>query len=273
MSGLAKTGRLPVPGGELSYDETGAGTPIVFLHAAIADRRMWEREFRAYAGGHRVVRFDMRGLGASPAATAPYSDSEDLAAVVDQLGLERPTLVGCSNGGRTVLDYAVQNPGKARALVLAAPGVAGFDTDLAPEGNEDYARDGVRSSAIVKAWKAGDHARALAELQAYWCSAQDGASKALVAQMMADNAQEIFTDTSAAFSQPLSPPTVGRLSEIRVPTVLLLGDHDEPTMTHIVRYIAGQVPNSRFVSVPGADHLINLSRPAAFDAALQSVLG
>jgi pimeloyl-ACP methyl ester carboxylesterase len=271
MTEKARSGRIPVPGGELAYDEAGEGAPIVFLHAAIADRRMWDREYREYAAGHRVVRYDLRGLGQSPAATAPFSWHEDLRAVLDHLHVEQPILVGTSNGGRTVLDFALAYPGRARALLLVAPGVSGIDTDMMPEGNADFESDGKRSGAIVEEWTNGHRAEALRGLQQYWCGSATGAAAELVGRMMAENAEEIFTDKSAAHATRLQPPAAGRLAEIRVPTTILLGDKDEPTSGHIGRFIGKGIPGAKVVPVPGGDHLINLSRPEAFDRALRAL--
>lgn len=264
--------RLAVPGGHLAYETAGKGTPIVFLHAAIADRRMWNREFDAYAGSHAVVRYDTRGLGQSPPAAAPYSDVEDLRALLDQLRVGPATLVGCSNGGRLALDFAVEHPTAVKALLLVAPGLSGFDGSTDPEGQSDYDADGLRSKEVFKAWGAGRKDEALQRLREYWCSMQTGPNLDLVRQMMRENADEIFTDASASHNQAVNPPAIQRLKSIHVPTTVLSGDHDEPTCGWIARRVARDIPGAKFVPVTGADHLVNLSRPDAFDAALNDLL-
>jgi 3-oxoadipate enol-lactonase len=273
MAPKPRTGRISVPGGELAYDDAGEGDSIVFLHAAIADRRMWDREFPEYSRGHRVVRYDARGFGESSATPGPFGYHEDLARVLDELHLDRPVLVGTSNGGRTLLDFELTHPGRARALLLVAPGVSGMDTDYAPEGVPDFDRDGERSGAIVAQWNAGHREEALKALQEYWCSAAVGPAQELVRRMMAANAEEIFTDRIGGKATTPTPPSATRLGEVRVPTVVLLGDRDEPSSGHIGRYIARQVPGAKQVLVPGGDHLINLSQPAAFDRELRALLG
>ena len=263
---------LEVPGGRLEYEVAGSGPAIAFIHAGIADRRMWGREFTSLSQGHTVVRYDRRGFGRSPAAAAPYSEVADLRALVGHLRVESLTLVGCSNGGAIALDFAVEHPRLLRALLLVAPGVSGFDGSTDPEGKPDYDADGLRLKPAFQAWGDGRKDEALRQLRGYWCSMQKGASLDLVDRMMQENAHEIFTDTSAAHVQAVDPPALQRLKSIRVPTTVLYGDHDEPTGGWIARRIAKEIPGAVYVPVAGADHLVNLSRPDAFDDALRRLL-
>lgn len=270
--GAGTRNRLTVPGGQLAYEIAGKGTPIVFIHAAIADRRMWNREFDAYSRDHTVVRYDRRGFGESPPATAPYSEIEDLRAVLDHLRLGASILVGCSNGGGLALDLAVEHPSAVKELLLVATGVSGFDGSTDPQGQPDYDADGVRLKEVFKAWTAGRKEVALQGLREYWCSMQTGPELELVRRMMRENADEIFTDASAQHNRGLEAPALPRLKSIRVPTTVLYGDHDEPTGGWIARRVAREIPGAEFVPVSGADHLVNLSRPDAFDAALKRLL-
>lgn len=272
MASQERTGLLPVPGGSLYYEATGKGPAIVFIHAAIADRRMWNREFALYAKDHTVVRYDVRGFGRSPAASTEYSDVDDLRALLEQIGIRTATLVGCSNGGRIALDFAVEHPEKVARLLLVSPGVSGFTAEHAPDGQAVFEQDGARSAKIPGAWKAGRKEEALEALREYWTAAQVGANRELVRTMMRENAEEIFTDASASHNRSPDPPAVSRLGSIASPTVVLLGDRDEPSMTFIVRTVVQGIPRAKLVPVPGADHLVNLSRPAEFDKALRQLL-
>jgi len=273
MTSPPPSGWLDVTGGKLWYETAGRGPPILFLHAAIADRRQWDREFARYAPTHTVVRFDVRGLGRSPPATAPYSDVEDVAALVRHLRLAPAVVVGCSNGGRLALDFALEHPESVRGLLLLANGLSGWGPEMDPEGEPVYRSDMARSAGIGEAWKAGRSEEALAKLREYWCSATPAPARPLVEAMMRENAGEIFTDASARFAQPIARPAATRMGEIRVPTRILYGDRDEPTMGYIVGRTAKGIPGAIYEPVPGADHLINLSQPAAFDRALLDLLG
>lgn len=268
----SREGQLPVAGGHLAYDVAGKGSPVVFLHALIADRRMWDREFQKYAAGHTVVRYDLRGLGASPPAKAPYSEIEDLDRLIDHLQLGPVTLVGCSGGGKTALDFAVEHPLKVQALLLVAPGVSGFDGSSDPEGQADYDADGARLKPVFEAWGAGRKEEATRRLREYWCSQQSGKNLELVQRMIEENAEEIFTEKSASQAKGLDPPALLRIRHIRAPTIVLSGDHDEPTCGWIARRVAHEIAHAELIPVSRADHLVNLSRPDVFDSALQRLL-
>lgn len=272
MSDFAAPQWLSVPPGRIAYERAGHGPPIVFLHAGIVDRRVWDREFRAYADDATVVRYDRRGFGQSPPATAPYSEVEDLHALLGQLKLGPATIVGNSFGGGIALDYAIVHPEGVRALLLVAGSVSGYDFDVDPDVKPVAEKDNERSAGIPAAWKAGRRDEAIEGLRRYWASATEGPGRALAVRMFRENLEEIFEDRSAKHATPIDPPAARRLGEVRVPTVILYGDRDEPTTGFIARFAARGIPGARYVPVPGADHLVNLSRPPAFDAALRSLL-
>ncbi|MCI4319523.1 MAG: alpha/beta hydrolase [Thermoplasmata archaeon] len=262
------TGTLEVPGGKLSYDIEGQGRPIVLLHEGIVDRRMWNREFSRLAREYRVVRYDFRGYGSSPPATSGFSPVRDLTAILDYLKLTEPVIVGPSMGGKLALDLTLAYPNRAAALLLVAPGYSGMDYDQVPGGKATFERDETLSKAAADAWKAGSLEEATEYLRQLWASALSGSSLELFRTMVRDNAKEIFEETSGAFETREGKPAAGRLNEIRLPTRILVGDRDNPAMPHCANFLARGIAGATVQLVPGADHLLNLSRPEAFDAAL-----
>ena len=119
-------------GASLYYEILGEGEPLVLLHAGIADRRMWDEQFGAFAERYRVVRYDRRGFGRSALVEDPYSHHDDLRGLLDHLGIERASFVGCSMGGGAVIDFALSNPERARALVLVGSAVSGVESNETP---------------------------------------------------------------------------------------------------------------------------------------------
>jgi 3-oxoadipate enol-lactonase len=263
---------LDVPGGKLAYDDAGRGPPIVLLHEGIADRRMWEREFAELSAHHRTVRYDLRGFGGSPPATQKYSNVDDLAAVVRDLHLERPVLVGPSMGGRIAIDYALANPGKVSGLFLVAPGLSGMEIEYDPEGREAFEFDMRESTAIATAWKDGRRDVAEELLRKLWASALLGSALERWRTMVRENALEVFEDRSGQFDTLEGPRAAKRLDQLRVPTHVLVGDRDNPSSPRFAGYIARSVPGATLTVVPGADHVLNLSTPQAFDAELAKFL-
>jgi 3-oxoadipate enol-lactonase len=264
---VAKT--LDVAGGKMAYEEGGQGRPIVLLHEGIADRRMWNREFPLLAREHHVVRYDLRGYGGSTPASAEYSSIRDLVALIDHLHLTQPLIVGPSMGGRIALDLTLAHPEKVGSLLLIAPGYSGMDYDHVPGGKSTFERDETLSKAAADAWTAGNLEEATEHLRQLWASALTGSALDLFRKMVRENAKEVFEDRSAQHETRHGKPAAARLSEIKVPTRILVGDRDNPAMPHLANFLARGITDAQVQLVPGADHLLNLSRPEAFDAALR----
>jgi 3-oxoadipate enol-lactonase len=273
MSDPVVTKTLEVAGGKIAYEDGGRGRPIVLLHEGIADRRMWSREFPLLADDHRVVRYDLRGYGGSTPATSEFSPVRDLVALLDHLGLTRPLIVGPSVGGKIALDLTLAFPERVGALLLIAPGYSGMDYDHVPGGKATFERDETLSKAAADAWAAGKLEEATEHLRQLWASALTGSTLALFRTMVRDNALEVFEERSGRHETREGEPAATRLGEIRVPTLILVGDRDNPAMPHCANFLARGIAGATVQLVPGADHLLNLSRPDAFDAALRGFVG
>lgn len=264
--------RLKVKGGELAYEVAGEGPSILFIHSAIADSRMWSRELRVFSHNHRAIRFDLRGYGGSPPATASFSYGEDIKTLLDHLDAGRTFLVGSSMGGAFAIDFALEHPERVSGLLLAAPGMSGgFHPPFSPEEQSALDYDDQKSAGIAEAWSKGDAPRAVELLRELWCSALEGASLELFLRMLNDNLSEVFDDRSAKLAAKRLPAE-DRLGALKAPTTILQGDRDNPSSLYFSRRIEKGLGGSRILSVAGADHLINLSRPAAFDDALGKAL-
>lgn len=272
MAPVSAARSLDVPGGKIAYEVEGQGIPLVLLHEGIADRRMWNREFPLLAREQRVVRYDLRGFGGSPPATSAYSPVRDLVRLLEELDLARPLIVGPSAGGRIALDLALAHPEKVGALLLIAPGYSGMDYDHVPGGKATFERDETLSKAAADAWAAGRLEEATEHLRQLWASSLTGEALDLFRAMVRDNAKEVFEDRSAAFETREGAPAAGRLAELRAPTRILVGDKDNPAMPHCANFLARGIAGATVELVAGADHLLNLSRPDAFDAAVATLL-
>src|SRR5687768_6513633 len=142
---------VPRDSHELSGEATGEGVPVVLLHGLTATRRYVVMGSRALErGGHRVVAYDARGHGRS--APAPDPDAygypqltADLAAVLDDRGIERAVLAGASMGAHTLLRFAVDQPGRVAGLVVVTPAFEpGQDRDAERLERWDALAEGLR---------------------------------------------------------------------------------------------------------------------------------
>ena len=117
--------QFQVPGARLSADRwEGTGTPVVLLHAGVADRRSWYATADQLMGVGTMVAYDRRGFGDSPPSQVPFEHLDDLITVLDQLGEGPAWLVGSSNGGKVALDAALAHTDRGAGLVLLAPAIS-----------------------------------------------------------------------------------------------------------------------------------------------------
>jgi 3-oxoadipate enol-lactonase len=110
---------------DLYWEQAGEGPPVVLVHEAIGDRRMWEPQWHTFPRAHQTVRYDMRGFGESPIGPGKFSHARDLIDLLDEVGLEQTSLVAGSLGGRVALEVAVDQPDRIEKLVLMNPGGPG----------------------------------------------------------------------------------------------------------------------------------------------------
>src|SRR5437667_3322152 len=110
--------------GGIAFDDRGSGSPVVLVHAGVADRRMWDPQLDALSAVHRVIRYDARGFGESLPPQGSWSQHTDLIDLLDQLLISRTHLVGVSMGAGIAVEAALARPSTIESLVLASPGGA-----------------------------------------------------------------------------------------------------------------------------------------------------
>lgn len=261
------TGRVQVAGSELYYEAAGAGAAVVLLHAGFLDRRMWDDQFTTLAESHRVIRYDVRGLGRSGPAASPYSSVEDLRTLLRALDVERASLVGVSLGGRIAVDFAIEYPDVVEKLVLAGPGLSGYQWTLDPdepwrvEARAAAARGDTVAMAV--SWTLSDYMRPAMEQPRI---------AAKVRAMLEDNVR-LWKSLLARGDQEIAPPSaLPRLDEIRIPTLLIIGTREVSDIVQIVDSLQAKLPDARTVSFDGVGHFANLERPDEFNRVVKAFL-
>ena len=249
---------IRVDGGDVWADDSGGGgPPLVLLHPGIGDSRIWEPVLPALTASYRVIRYDARGFGRSPAPMVKFSLLADLISVLGQYRLDRAAVVGCIQGGGSALGLAVEQPARVSALVLLCPGIPGYPWPEEPdELDAEYER----------ALGAGD-VEALAGLMLQvWASV--GPTPAVMEQLRSAARAEI----SSGDLQQEDPPVYGRLGEISAPTSLLVGDADYPPLIQANREAAARIRGCELTVVPGMDHLPPLREPDLVLRTIRSTL-
>jgi pimeloyl-ACP methyl ester carboxylesterase len=253
----ARTGFAPVEGTRLFHEVSGEGLPVVLVHGRGLDHRMWAPQVDALSAGHRLVRYDLRGFGRSPSGGNAYSHADDLAALLDHLGIDRAVVVGCSLGGGAAVNFAVLHPRRLLGLVTVGGSLGGFPWSQA---FQDMFREAHRI-ALESGPQAANEFYLGSSLFAHAHHSPE----------VERRTRELLRDDDGAhwtrpdLGRPLSPPASERLGSITAPTLVVVGEYDVPDMLAIADILAGRVPGARKVLLDGLGHLPSLEDPGRFN--------
>jgi 3-oxoadipate enol-lactonase len=240
---------IAVDGGTVWADDSGGdGPPLVLLHPGVGDSRIWDPVLAALTARYRVIRYDARGYGQSPAPTVKFTLLSDLVAVLGHYGVPRAALAGVSQGGGSALALALEQPERVPALVLLCPGIPGFPYP------EDDADDPLEAE-YERVCAGGDVDGLAGLMRRVWGAAGDTPA---VTEQFRSAARAALS--SGDLMQP-DPPVFDRLGEISVPAALMVGDADYPPLVESNRQAATRIPGCEFQLVPGLDHLPPLREP------------
>jgi pimeloyl-ACP methyl ester carboxylesterase/creatinine amidohydrolase/Fe(II)-dependent formamide hydrolase-like protein len=259
-------GFAPVSGTRLFYEVRGAGPALVFIHGGQLDCRMWDEQFAAFSQHFRVIGYDVRGYGGSFRPDMPYSDAADLAALLDYLKVDKAHLVGLSLGGRIAVDFALAYPTRVRSLTLAGPGLSGYE----PPGG---AESDLRMWEIIKtARDAGpEQATALWLKDPFMAPAMEQARLAPILRRIALENAHCWLG-NPVLQRPPKPAAATRLGEIKVPTLLVIGDRDVPQIEATVETLERGIGGAKRVLIRGAGHMVNMENPVDFNNAVLEFL-
>ena len=263
-----QTGFVALQDARLYFEITGAGSPVLLLHAGIADHRMWDAQCAELAKQFRLIVPDLRGYGLSNTENLPFRHSEDVHALIQHLELDTVSVAGCSIGGRVALDLAITHPEDVGALILVAPGLRGYDY----KDEETLAKDAILEELIasdkreeaadmlVDIWVVGLHRSR---------AAVSSGIRSLVRGMILDNFDAVadrFQETTAEHDM------ISRLSDIDKPTLIIVGNRDLPDMQAISKLIVEKIPGAKRLVIPGTAHFPNLEKASLFNRAVAQFL-
>lgn len=251
---------IEVPGARLVFDALGKGDPIVFLHGVGSVRDTWAGQLEEFGTTNLAVALDARGHGesAAPADTISMeSFASDTAAVIDALGAGPAHICGLSMGGVIALHTWRDHPAAVHSLILCdswawhPKAAAGQEARLAAIDADDMPKlAGDRMPAVYGPGAAPELVQRGIEV----CAHKD---KAAYRQ-------------SSAVLWTVDLRSVA--ASIRVPTLILVGEHDTVTPPHLSEELNRLIPGSTLVVIPGSGHLTNEENPAAFNAAVHEFL-
>lgn len=263
---MSSTGFTKADKARIYYETVGEGRAVVFVHAAIADSRMWQPQFDERPEGFQLVRLDLRGFGHTRLPKEGYTDCEDVLQVMDELDIDRATVVGCSMGAEVALDLAALAPYRLDGLVLLGADAPGF------EASSDYSSP--QWPKALEAFKAGD-LKTVAELDAeMWVVGKDR-SRDDVDPEVFDLVREmdlVALRNEARRDEYRTPVRLEALPHIDVPTLVVVGEHDLPRLVEAAKYLEEVIDGARSVVIEDAAHLASLEQPERFNTELDAFL-
>lgn len=245
MPAAASSGMAPVNGILMYYATYGAGDPVLLIHGGLGHADLWGAQVADLMADHLVIVADSRGHGRSSRDAQPYGYAlmaSDYVALLDHLKIDKVDLVGWSDGGIIGLEIAMTHPGRLDHLFAHAANITVDGVD------PSVAEDAVFGAYIAKM---ADHYVRLSPT-----SDQFDGFVAQISEMWAT--QPNWTDDA--------------VKAISVPTTIVLGEHDEAITREHTEKIAGLIPGSKLVILPGVSHFAMLQDPAGYNAAIRAAI-
>jgi pimeloyl-ACP methyl ester carboxylesterase len=260
-------------GARLYYEETGSGTPILFIHEYGGDHRSWEDQVRYFGRGWRCIAWSARGY---PPSDCPEDENlygqnlfeRDAIAVLDAAGVAKAHVVGLSMGGYTALMLAARQPGRLISCVAAGAGSGGLRANRPQFVAESLAR----AAEFERLGRVDAEAYGLGPARVQLQNKDPFGWRTFMAHLAerpAHAAAKTLRRVQAA--RAALDDLEGELKGIAVPVLLLVGDEDEPCLDANL-WLKRVLANARLGILPASGHCINLEEPALFNHLVEQFL-
>jgi pimeloyl-ACP methyl ester carboxylesterase len=253
-------------GAVLRGEADGLGIPVVFLHAGVTDRRMWEGQMRLLATeGYHVISYDRRGYGETTTDNVEFNHLVDLEAVLDRLTVHAAIFVGSSMGGGLAIDFALEHPERTIGLVLMGTAVTGAESEADLPDEIEQLED-----ALAYAEERGN-LESVNRIEAHmWLDgplSSAGRVSGPVRDLFLDmNARHLHHPKLSREDQP--DPAADYVGNIIAPTLLVVGELDYPDIVARHEDLSDELENAFAVVLEETAHFPNMERPDLFDPLL-----
>jgi pimeloyl-ACP methyl ester carboxylesterase len=252
------------------YEVAGQGRPFVMIHAGVADSRQWNNEFSYFSQPYLVLRYDLRGYGKSEPVDRDFRHLDDLTGLLNHLQIHEPLiLMGCSMGGGLAMDFALENPSRVLALIMTGSAPTGLKLDVPEPPKYEQAE---------KAYEARDW-DLLCELETQIWFDGAGRTPEQVDPEMRRLAYEMnriaLSNEEKGLGKRLpdaSIPAVERLSQLKIPVLVIVGVHDTPYIRAAADYMIENISSAHKIVLEDAAHLANMDHPEQFRQILDQFL-
>jgi pimeloyl-ACP methyl ester carboxylesterase len=258
----------------LHYEETGAGTPIVFVHEFAGDHRSWEPQVRHFARRYRCITFAARGYPPSevPKGFERYSQErarDDVRSVMDALRIERAHVVGLSMGAFATLHFGMAYGARALSLTMA-----GVGSGAHPVHYETFQKDSLKNAQELRekgmAAFAARYGLGAARVQ---LQNKDPRSFAEFLRQLSEHSAEGSANTMQGYQgrRPSLYKLTEEIKKIQAPALIIAGDEDDITIEASIM-LKRAIPTAGLAMFPKTGHAMNLEEPALFNRTLDEFL-
>ncbi|MBU2651500.1 MAG: alpha/beta hydrolase, partial [Bacteroidetes bacterium] len=246
----------------LYYEIAGKGDNIILIHDGLIHCEIWDKQFPVFAKSYCVVRYDRRGYGKSPNPPTPFSDVEDLKQLFVQLRIDKAIVFGMSAGGGLAIDFTLKYPQNVSALVLVGAIVGGFSytSHFMTRGGHVNSLEKLLASPpkMIQYFGREDPYQIYPEN----LEAKETCLKLLQANPINVDAEKFN------YMKPAERTAIKFLSEISVPTLVLVGEFDIPDVHAHSGAIESGIPDAKRRIIYNSGHLIPFEQPEAFNASV-----
>lgn len=261
----AQTASVNVGDASIHYELTGKGRAVVLIHGWAQDLTIWDDQVAALSPKYRVLRYDRRSYGSSTGHADPTADPDDLRILLDSLKIPSAIVLGLSAGARTALNFAVAFPERVSALVLYGSGPpVGFQPMAAerePNPRFDIAKNYGLDS--LRKWVEGTGF--------HWEPPNNPGYRRRVDRMWSRYDGRDLLDRRPP-SGRIRASSMDDLAKVRVPTLVVVGDHERSLLRLVADTLTQRIPNARQVVIADAGHGVHFAEPERFNTALLAFL-
>ena len=258
----SKSGYIEINETKIYYEIAGTGEPLVLIHGWILDSRCWDYQFDEFSHHYRVLRYDLRGFGRSslPDTNKSYSHTTDLVSLLDTLQIDKAHILGHSFGGTIAIDFVLNNPQRVHSLILA-------DAAMNLQGYK--VTDEAVKSWLTDTWKTSQE-KGIEEAKKTWLNGspfkqalKNKRAAILLTKMVNEYSGWHWKNNDPDISPKPYPQE--RLNDIKVPTLILVGELNTQIYHEITDIQRKNIPNSTKKIIPNSGHMLNIENPDKFN--------
>lgn len=246
---------IMIEGYKVYYESTGDGLPVVFIHGACEDHSIWNQQVKHFSRLCKTVVLDLPGHGKSDPLREASIDSYSrlLSSFLEAVGIEKAVIVGHSMGGAIALKFCLKQPAKVLALILVDTG--------AKLGVHPVFMEAIRK----------DHVRALKQFVSKYGvskSTSEQTLKTILNLMCNTSGQTAIADFEACDSFDVRD----QISDIRVPTLIIVGEDDSMTPLKWSEFMKEKIKGSKIRIIPESSHFPMIENPQELNRAIEEFI-